>query len=208
MTKTDPANDTAPASRPAAPLRARGRSAWVVETAVIFAVILALDAAMRPGFALLEASPHVFWIAVLAVAASHGLPAGLLAAAVATGLFWWSAPGLSPALADPFAQAAHLWREPVLWLLAALLLGGQHDRQARRRDEAESRAAEAEARGEAIAAYAGTLRDHIARLEQALASAPETEAAEPSRDDATETDGARVVAFRRSAAPARPERRT
>lgn len=194
--KLEPANDPEP-SASVAPSR-RPRPGWAWELLALFAILLGLDAGLRPDFALLDLIPHVFWIPVLAMAAFHGLNAGLAAASAATALLWWDAPRLSPALADHFAQWAHLWREPVLWLLAALLLGAHRDAERRRREEAEERAELAEHRSETVAAYAGTLRAHIAELEREVALPP----VRPDAQD--EAHPARVLPFARRQGDRKP----
>lgn len=168
----------------------KAQSAWIVEMAILFALLLVLDQAMRPSFALLDVAPHPFWAPVIAMAALYGLMAGLTTAATATLLLAWTAPALSPAMADHFLQWMQFWKEPILWLLAALALGLHCDREAAQRLELEARAVEAEARSETIAAYATTLRSQIGRLERDVALAASKPADPTLHHDRPMSEGA------------------
>jgi hypothetical protein len=105
------------------------------EAAFMFLVLVAVEW-MIPGHAsLARLSPHPFWIPVVLISALYGAQSGLSVAAAAIALSWvvgWPEQGGQE---DFYAYSMRVWREPILWLLASLLLGCLRDGQLKQRDE-------------------------------------------------------------------------
>lgn len=106
------------------------RSAWL-EMALFFGALVGWDAAFGGGTRFAHVSPHPFWAIVLLMSAFYGLREGLIAAVAATLLL--RAGHLPPQQMDQhvYDYAWSVLREPLLWLLAASVLGEirrQHQR--------------------------------------------------------------------------------
>ena len=153
--------------------RSRRWTGWAVELAVIFVVILTADVALRPSMALLEVTPHIFWIPVLAMALLYGTVAGIIAAGAAAAIAWWHGWPALPADADYYSTLLEAGKEPVLWLLGALAIGSVRDRDTAVHGELRERSETAEKQRAIIAEHATSLRRHIEVLEHKLALASE-----------------------------------
>lgn len=109
------------------------RSAWL-EIALFFVATLGWDQLAGRGTRFADVSPHPFWVVVLLMSGFYGLREGLTAAAAAAVLF--RAGNLPEQQIDQhvYDYALIVLREPVLWLLAASVLGEirrQHERRER-----------------------------------------------------------------------------
>lgn len=106
------------------------RSTWL-ELALFFGVLIAWDVTFGAGTRFAHVTPHPYWIIVLLMSAFYGLREGLVAA-VASALLY-RAGHLPPQQMDQhvYDYAWMVLREPLLWLLAASVLGEirrQHQR--------------------------------------------------------------------------------
>ena len=105
-------------------------SAWL-EMALFFGVTLGWDHFLGQGTRFAHVSPHPFWAVVLLMSGYYGLREGLVAAVAAAVLF---RAGHLPAQQIDQQVYDYAWavlREPLLWLLAAAVLGEirrQHER--------------------------------------------------------------------------------
>lgn len=146
---------------------ARGRT-WLFEIIVLLAVILALSVALQPRIQLLQIAPHPFWLPVVAAALVHGTLPGLTAAVLA-GLCAWAFGGsLAGTEEDFYDQMFRAFKEPVLWLFAAILLGTFKDRiEADRQRLAEERDTAREDLA-AVVEHATTLRARVEELERSI----------------------------------------
>jgi hypothetical protein len=120
-----------------------GWRSWFFEICILIVVILALSAVLQPRVMLMSASPHPFWLPVVAAALVHGTFPGLVAAALAGICSWLFGPALATTEDDFYDLMFRVFKEPVLWLFAAIVLGTFRDRiederhrLARERDEA------------------------------------------------------------------------
>jgi len=108
------------------------RLAAAVETGVLIAIILLLDRVVGTGDRFFHVEPSPFWIPVLLVAAQYGLEEALFAAAAASvALLLFNVPPPAQG-ADAIAHAATMARNPAMWTLGALLVGGLAERHLRR----------------------------------------------------------------------------
>ncbi|MCW2243387.1 GAF domain-containing protein [Azospirillum canadense] len=129
-------NPGSPAAAQAGPRRVLGlRRVALVELALFFLVALGLDAAVGAGLRFDGVQPHPFWIPVLLLAIQYGTNEGVLAAVVASlALRVGNLP--EQLISQDFYQYLFtISREPILWLVAAVMFGELRMRQIRERDE-------------------------------------------------------------------------
>jgi hypothetical protein len=144
---------------------------WALELVILLAlsslVALATVGMERLG----TLSPHPYWIPVIPLSCQSGTPAGIAAALAATALHWLAGPAAPAGGEDLYDQLYRVWREPMLWLVAAVVIGGLRGQQAQRYEQLRLRLVAADARVAAIADYARTLRTHCESLERHIACA-------------------------------------
>lgn len=145
-----------------------GPRVWLFEIAVLLGIITALAMVLQPRIMLLAASPHPFWLVVVAAALVHGTAAGL-AAALASGLVAWLLSGHLGGTEDDFYDLMfRAFREPLLWIFAGLVLGAFRDRvEAERQALARQRESIAEDMAR-MRDHAETLRRRVAELEREM----------------------------------------
>jgi hypothetical protein len=109
----------------------QGRAVWlpvlpplgaVVELLVLVALIVALGW-LIPGLDVASLEPSPYWIPVLLLSLQYGTVAGLLAAAVATGLYAFNGFPEQSIGENLFAYFLRIWASPMLWIGVAVLLG-------------------------------------------------------------------------------------
>lgn len=147
------------------------RAAWSAPVSLLglIAILTLLDALAILPFSPLALDPHPFWLPIAIAAIAYGTAGGLGVAAIAT--LAHLAAGTVPHIAgtDFYDWQLAAWREPVLWLIAATVLG-----ELRRHHDAVvadlgARAAAAREQAELAAEHAQRMRAHVARLERSLA---------------------------------------
>lgn len=148
------------------------RSHWrsvVVEIALVLGGVLAIDLWLGSGTRFWDVEPHPFWLAVVVMAAQYGTNEALVAAAAASvALLWGNVP---PQRLDEDVHAyrlALLWR-PLLWTLAALVLGEVRMRHQRIFLAGQARLADVERRLGLLANANEELSEAKRRLEIRLA---------------------------------------
>jgi hypothetical protein len=136
---------------------------------VIFAALLALRVAdLLPQSS--TGTPHPFWIPVILVSTAYGTGPGLFAALAASGLKrLLEGEPMSPHL-DYYSWFLTSWSDPLLWLVAALVVGEVRRRHLDKASALAAMARDAEAERHSIAKYCGELREYIAHLEHRLAA--------------------------------------
>jgi hypothetical protein len=92
------------------------------EMLILFALLLAIDMGLLDGDAFSNLNPNPFWLPVVAMAITYGTGMGLVAGIIATAIWlnWsniWSLP------ADHLEQQLRLSVQPLLWMVAALVIG-------------------------------------------------------------------------------------
>ncbi|WP_448189942.1 GAF domain-containing protein [Azospirillum sp. sgz301742] len=143
--------DSVPETREDAPKRLLGfRRAALLELVLFFGAALALDT-LTGGARFESVQPHPFWIPVLLLAVQYGTGEGVLAAMAATlALRVGNMP--EQLISQDFYQYLYaVSREPILWLVAAVLLGELRMRQLREREELRAGLAAARRESDAIA---------------------------------------------------------
>lgn len=145
------------------------RPVALLELLLFFAVALGLDVWLGAGLRFDGVQPHPFWIPVLLLAIQYGTSEGVLAALVASvALRLGNMPdaGIDQDLYDHLFT---LTREPILWLVAAVLFGELRMRQLRERDELRAGLAAARQEAEAIARSYRALKSVKESLETRVA---------------------------------------
>lgn len=132
----------------------RIRRAALLEIALYLGAALALDVFIFDGTRFRDVAPHPFWPIVLLIAAQYGTTEGLIAAGAATlALLGGNIPPQSIAQ-DRYDYLLAILREPVLWFVAATLLGELRMRHVRERMALDRALDDARRREEALrAAY-------------------------------------------------------
>jgi polysaccharide biosynthesis protein PelD len=141
----------------------------LLEITVLFACILGADW-LYQGVDLADIRPHPYWLPVLLLSLQYGTVSGLLAAAVAIGL---TALGGFPEQSSGetyFAYFIKIWIEPILWVMAAVVLGQFRMRQISRKQVLAGQVALLTNQRAAIADYARNLRSHCDSLERQIAA--------------------------------------
>ncbi|HEX2839980.1 hypothetical protein [Hyphomicrobium sp.] len=145
-----------------------------LEIVGLFALLLAVEH-LAPGRGPLPTfSPHPYWVPVLLLSVRHGTAAGLAAALVGIALYWLhGVPSRIPD-EDYYVYALRVWHEPMLWLVAALILGEIRLGHIEERDTLAEMLQAAQRQRATIAAHWTQLADHIEVLERDIATASET----------------------------------
>lgn len=153
MTEGALAPSDAPEKRPSGgPLRLFGvRGVALAELSLFFALAFIIDWSAT-GLTRFEGiQPHPYWLIVLLLAAQYGTNEGVIAAGAATcALRLWNLP--EQAIGQDLYEYLHtVSREPILWLVAAMLFGELRMRQRREHDELRAKLALASRESDAIA---------------------------------------------------------
>lgn len=132
--------------------RRRGfRLVVLVEIGLFLAAALALDWSLFDADRFADVQPHPFWIIVLIAALQYGTNEGLAAAAAATAALLVGNIPPPTIEQDIYDYYLSLSANPVMWLIAAVLIGEMRNRQIVERDLLAARAAEAERRNTVLA---------------------------------------------------------
>ena len=122
-----------------------GHASWALELVIVLSMMLLIGAATPIGAHLGSISPHPLWIPVRLLSSQYGTTAGV-AAAVASMVVYWLAGAPPQAGGDE-------WREPMLWPVAAIVLGGIRAQHARKTESLRSRLAETDAQLRSIGVF-------------------------------------------------------
>lgn len=150
------------------------RAAAIVEMAIFFLAVLAVDRFFFAGDRFGTIAPHPFWIIVLLTSVQYGTAEGLLAAVLSTAaLLAGNLP--EPDLgSDRYRIFLELAQRPICWFVAAVVLGEIRRRQAAREDALRAQLEAATAREAGlldICTKLGEAKDH---LETRVAAQPAT----------------------------------
>ncbi|MEH3099450.1 hypothetical protein [Sphingomonas adhaesiva] len=119
-------------------VRIRPGARRVMEMLAIFAALGAFAAVLTHGHGFAGIQPHPLWVPVIAMALAYGTGAGVVAATLASA--WWlvEAQGLMER-GDYLDRLLHVSLPPLMWFVAAAVIGEvtltrtrRHDRQARK----------------------------------------------------------------------------
>jgi hypothetical protein len=94
----------------------------LAELLVLFGILFGIDHLLLSGDAFATVEPNPYWLPVLVLAMSYGTGMGLAAAAIAS-LLWIMAPHQWPSGTDQLGEQHQLSLLPLLWTMAALLIG-------------------------------------------------------------------------------------
>ena len=144
---------------------------WLVELVVLYSLLLVL-AFVLPGQNELTAfDPHPFWIPVLLLSVQYGPLGGFAAALVGSLLHWLIGAPVQAGGEDFYDYVYRIWREPMLWLGASVVLGGLRAQQIDKVEALRMQLGEAQTQRRAIAVLADNLKRHCAELERGAACA-------------------------------------
>jgi GGDEF domain-containing protein len=127
------------------------RLSAIVEIVVFLAAALTVDRIFFDGSRFRSAAQHPFWILVLLISVQYGTNAGLLAALGASAAFLIGNVPPQPISQDRFTWLFDIGRLPLLWFLAALVLGELRTRQLRERRSLTTQLAETARREQVLA---------------------------------------------------------
>lgn len=145
------------------------RPSALLELALFFLLLFAIDSLDGTLDRFDGVQPHPYWIVVLALAAQYGTSEGVLAAvAAAVALRLGNIP--EQVVSQDYYQYLYaVSREPIFWLVAAVVLGEMRMRHLREREELRRSLAAARKESEAIAASYRKLKDVKENLESRVA---------------------------------------
>ncbi|WP_242122668.1 hypothetical protein [Sphingobium sp. Sx8-8] len=92
------------------------------EMLVLFAALVAVDRGLLQGNAFSGLNPNPYWLPVLAMAIAYGTGMGLVAGIIASAI-WLNWSDIGPAPVDHLEQQLRLSVQPMLWMVAALVIG-------------------------------------------------------------------------------------
>lgn len=141
----------------------------LAEIVILFALIYGIDR-LTPSLAILDLSPHPFWIPVLLVSLQYGTVSGFLAAAVAIVLSLFAGLPEQDIGENLFAYFLRVFGQPILWIAVALLVGQFRMRQLGAKQELRHANHALKVQRDDLARHAHALRGRVERLEQELAT--------------------------------------
>ncbi len=145
------------------------RQSALIEIGLFFLVALAIDIIFGARDRFFTVQPHPFWIIVLLASVQYGVKEGLLAAAASTVVLLF---GNMPERKEGFDAFTHLYDvflNPVLWFMAALVLGEMRQRHVRRQQKQAQDLYESRLREESIAEKYSEVRKIKENLEMRVA---------------------------------------
>ena len=140
------------------------RPSAFIEIGIFFLVAIIIDLMMK-GDRFISVSPHPFWIIVLLTSVQYGVKEGFLSAIVATFVLLVGNMPVRPEGFDAFHHLYDAFINPVMWLLAALILGEMRQRHARRQQKLVEELYESRIREETIAERYNDIRQIKENLE-------------------------------------------
>ena len=161
--------------------RAAGEPGWLTrrlsgirgkyEACFLFLLLMIIEWIIPGPASLAQISPHPFWIPVVLLSVQYGSGTGLVVAALAAGLSWLAGWPPQTSQEDFYTYSLRVWREPVLWILCAIVIGGLRNRQIRERLALEERLRVTQEQRDTIAGFCGELQEHAAVHERRAATA-------------------------------------
>lgn len=147
--------------------------AWI-EMFVLLVVPVLCDRWIPSFPPLQDMQPHFFWLPVLLLSLQYGTVSGLVAAGIAillSGFLGWPDQEIGE---NHFSYLLRVSSQPMLWLMAALILGQFRTRQIERKLELARQVDELTSQREALAEYCTGLRTRCEQLERRLANGDES----------------------------------
>lgn len=150
------------------------RTSALIEIALFFALTTLIAFFSNQKFNYQNFALHPFWIIIILIPAQYGTGEGLLAALIASLLYFLGPLPEPKALEDKFAYTFQLVKVPLLWFVTALILGEIRLRHMRERDQLKQAAKEAEEREKKITDSYNALKRLKESLETRLVSEMQT----------------------------------
>ncbi|HRQ97129.1 MAG TPA: GAF domain-containing protein [Candidatus Accumulibacter phosphatis] len=145
------------------------RPSALLELALFFLLLFAIDYLDGTLNRFDGVQPHPYWIVVLVLAAQYGTSEGVLAAIAASIALRLGNIPEQVVSQDYYQYLYAVSREPIFWLVAAVVLGEMRMRHLREREELRESLAMARKESEAIAASYRKLKDVKENLESRVA---------------------------------------
>lgn len=133
---------------------------------LIAAYVLAVSFLPEAGVAMLQ--PHPLWVPVLLVTVQHGTASGLVAVLAASVASVTVGPQVQLASEDYYGYFMRVWREPILWLMAAVVLGEIRSGHIAERCSIGERLEDALRQRRILADYCDDLKAHVGALEHRI----------------------------------------
>lgn len=141
----------------------------LLELVVFFAVAFLIDFLFFDGTRFQGVQPHPFWIPVILLSVQYGASEGLLAALASTAALLLGALPEQTFGQDIFDYLAFVTREPLMWLMAAIVVGELAARRRRRLEKTERALFEVREEADGLADAYAKARQSKDRLEARLA---------------------------------------
>lgn len=139
------------------------------EILFFFLVALIIDFFFFGGTRYLNICPHPFWIVVLLISVQYGVGEGIGAALIASiALLAWNIPP-QQVIEDRFEYIFSLVKDPVLWFVAAVIIGSVRTNQIREREKLIKECELATRRERTIAKMYDSLKQTKEKIESSLA---------------------------------------
>jgi len=144
---------------------------WAFELVVLFSSLLLLGYALPEPARLVSISPHPFWLPVLLLSVQYGTGGGLAAAFTAVAVSWLIGWPAQAGNEDFYDYTRRISSEPILWLGAAVVLGGLRGRQQHTLAAVRQQLTVGDAQRQSIGELCNTLKSHCEDLERRMACA-------------------------------------
>ncbi len=142
----------------------------LLELFVFFGLALLIDLIGFDGHRFQGVEPHPFWIPVILLAVQYGTTEGLLAALVATAALLIGAMPEQTFGQDIYDYLRHVTAEPLMWCVAAIVVGELASRRRRRLVQTERALVDARQEADGLADAYAKARQTKDKLEARLAS--------------------------------------
>lgn len=142
----------------------------ILETVIFYAVLLLIDFVFRDGTRFWGVSPHPFWLPVLLLTMHYGTNAGIIAATIGTVFLLAGNIPEQTMEQDLYQYVGAIVVQPILWFLAALILGELRMRHIRERDLLRSKVTELQTQAKAIGDAYNRLHEVKMGLEHRIAT--------------------------------------
>jgi polysaccharide biosynthesis protein PelD len=149
------------------------RTAWI-EMALFFTFAIGADYVFGSKNRFFNVAPHPFWIIVLLMAIQYGTNVGIIAAFLSTAFLLLGNLPEQSVLQDRFEYAVFVIKNPLLWFVAAILIGELRVRQMRERDDLRYALSLAEEREATIAESYESLKKIKENMEMHIAGEMQT----------------------------------
>lgn len=110
------------------------RTSALLEMAIIFFVILLADMVFGSGNRFFDITPHPFWVVVILMAVQYGTAEAVLAAILSSAFLLIGNLPEQTLDQDTYDYLYAIFRQPLLWMLSAVIVGELRQRHVRERE--------------------------------------------------------------------------